>query len=256
MKQTNKFWQMGALAACLLAAPLAQAASMSWEDDLCTYRGTYDAKQHQPTQIKNVLQALMQLTSVNLDFRTPYQPEDLSRLDGTALQALESEYKTVKARASGLAMGSDSRAKSIKQQWLAAIDEEYQLNRLVLRAYLEPTETVLKDTPKACQRYLIPLTKGERGLMAGWQAFNEEQIQAQERLDNGDYRSIAESRFQEEYAADAISYAKINLIGFGLNNCLVDQRQNWSAERVYEEQQAYLRQVFGRSIKEVSCDEP
>lgn len=235
---------VAALLASMAVTTIAQAQTYKWQDDFCSYKGEFDSKKYNTTQIKNSFFVLEGLTRLNLDsFFPPMSIEALDKLSMKDMDALTKEYKQVKRDIESLDVVAE--AKGYKQELLKSIDGEYQQSQLTILGYLNPSEA-LKQSPKMCQQYIKPLLQNEAAVQTKWKQIVEERAVS---------NSYAMSRYQDEKASNPAKYAKIDLVTFGFGNCVNEQVYHADSEVVFKNQQKLNKTLFGKSFKEV-CDEP
>ena len=235
---------LAALLVSMAVTTIAQAQTYKWEDDYCSYKGEFDSKKYNTTQIKNSFFVLEGLTRLNLDsFFPPMSIEALDKLSMKDMDALTKEYKQVKRDIESLDVVAE--AKGYKQELLKSIDGEYQQSQLTILGYLNPSEA-LKQSPKMCQQYIKPLLQNEAAVQTKWKQIVEERAVS---------NSYAMSRYQDEKASNPAKYAKIDLVTFGFGNCVNEQVYHADSEVVFKNQQKLNKTLFGKSFKEV-CDEP
>ena len=235
---------IAAIIASMAVITIAQAQTYKWEDDFCSYKGEFDSKKYNTTQIKNSFFVLEGLTRLNLDsFFPPMSIEALDKLSMKDMDALTKEYKQVKRDIESLDVVPE--AKGYKQELLKSIDGEYQQSQLTILGYLNPSEA-LKQSPKMCQQYIKPLLQNEAAVQTKWKQIVEERAVS---------NSYAMSRYQDEKASNPAKYAKIDLVTFGFGNCVNEQVYHADSEVVFKNQQKLNKTLFGKSFKQV-CDEP
>lgn len=245
--KTFKPWLLG----CLLSLVVnpTQAASYEWSDDMCDHRGRYNHTQYSQQQIEDTLDLFEGLTQLQLDMDAiPFTPQQLQSLDKSVLNQLQDSHRQAKQRVQALQVIDDPQVVHYKQLLLGSIDEEYQLQNLVLTAYLNP-EAALTAAPAVCRHYIEPLLADSTHLQQAWAAYVLQRIEQQEAIDNHDYRQYALADYQKQKHSDANSYAKLDLIGYGLNNCMVDNNSGLDAQAVSAAQQRFIEKVFGRSYQ-------
>ena len=235
---------VAALLASMAVTTIAQAQTYKWEDDFCSYKGEFDSKKYNTTQIKNSFFVLEGLTRLNLDsFFPPMDIDALDKLSMKDLDKLTEEYIKVKNNIERLDVVPE--AKGYKQELLKSIDGEYQQSQLTILGYLNPSEA-LKQSPKMCQQYIKPLLQNEAAVQTKWKQIVEERAVS---------NSYAMSRYQDEKASNPAKYAKIDLVTFGFGNCVNEQIYHADSEVVFKNQQKLNKTLFGKSFKQM-CDEP
>lgn len=247
---------IAAIIVSMAVTTFAQAQTYKWEDDYCSYKGDFDSKKYNTTQIKNSFFVLEGLTRLNLDsFFSPMDIEALDKLSMKDMDALTKEYKQVKRDIERLDVVPE--AKGYKQELLKSIDGEYKQNKLTILGYLNPSEA-LKQSPPMCKTYIEPFLQNETAVQNRWKQFVEEKIQEQADItdDGGQYyRNLATERYQREKASNPAKYAKIDLVTFGFSNCVNEQVYHADSEKVFSNQQKLNKTLFGKSLA-MACEEP
>ena len=237
----------------------AKAQKYQWTDELCENEGYYDSSKVSKRNIDDGFKIFERLTRVNLSDYAPKTPKELRTLNNQSIDKLEKEYRQLDSQLESLSTPAKQSTLDMaffKGKLQQAITNEYQLQRLELMAYLD-IEKALKAAPKVCQGYLLPLSQGSEKLQAAWKNQTLEHIRQQEKFGNTGYRQLAMDRYRSEQAEDAVSYAKLNLVGYAWHNCLNDyhSKQELTPEQVNKGQQTFEKFVF-KNTKKSECDEP
>lgn len=235
-----------------ISAATAQAQRYEWQDAICSLKGDFDGSKYTAAQIDDTREVFNRLTQVNLTSQTPNLATDIDSLSAQNLRALDKDYRQMRQHVSQLDVVPQ--AERFKKALLKDLSGEYNLNRLVLFAYLDPA-TALKQSPAVCRHYITPFLQNERAVQDKWAWHVEDRIQSQEKLGNVGFRELAEARYQDEKQQDAARYAKHDLLSYGLNNCANNERYNMHYQEVFDSWQRVSKSLFGDSIQMV-CDEP
>ncbi|OXL18736.1 hypothetical protein [Psychrobacter sp. DAB_AL32B] len=237
----------------------AKMKKYQWATELCENEAYYDASKISVQNIEDGFEIFKRLTQVNLPNYAPYTPKELRQLSSQSIGKLEKDYlqlSTQVERLTTIPKQTNFDMSFFKKKLQQDITNEYQLNRLGLMAYLDIGQA-LKAAPKVCQEYLIPLNQSPEKLQAAWMSYTLEHIRQQEKIGNTDYRKNAMNRYRSEKAEDAVSYAKLGLVGYAWNNCLNNHysKQELNPEQVNKAQQVFEKIVFKNTIKS-KCEMP
>ena len=237
----------------------AKTQKYQWTDELCENEGYYDSSKVSKKNIDDGFKIFERLTRVNLSDYAPNTPKELRTLNNQSIDKLEKEYRQLNSQVESLSTIPKQPTLDMaffKDKLQQDITNEYQLQRLELMAYLDIAQA-LKAVPKVCQGYLLPLSQGSEKLQAAWKNQTLEHIRQQEKFGNTGYRQLAMDRYRSEQAEDAVSYAKLNLVGYAWHNCLNDyhSKQELTPEQVNKGQQTFEKFVF-KNTKKSECDEP
>jgi len=249
-----------ALAQTSMANP--QTVSMQkyqWSDALCEHQGYYDGSKFSAQNIADGFEILDRLTQVNLPSYAPRNPVQLQTLDNDSIIELEADYRQLTDHIDNLSVSSKQSTfnlKAFKAKLQQNIENEYQIKHVGLMAYLD-IDKALSVAPSHCKTYLVPLNQGPEKLQDAWRSQTLKHIDDQKQLGNLRYSTIGMKRYRSEKAEDAVSYAKLNLVGYAWNNCLNTHhhKQSLTSKQVYEGRQAFEKSVFGETITSV-CTEP
>jgi hypothetical protein len=238
------------LIATLLFAGLsasAQVRTFNWTDELCEYRGTYDAKKYSPVQLQNTLK-LFSPGEFDLSANaTVFKFEDIPQL---SLTKLEGDYNAKTAALTKLEIVRSPYWESLRQRKLAEIRQVYALARMTIRAYGDPASAFAEKfhgAEKCYASYALPLTRGGDDLLTAWRRVNEDS-----RTRNGDPERLKRI-FEQQYASpERMSYALVEVMGFGWWNCANEAIAYVQYDGSQEKE---FKKLFTR-VKTVSCDEP
>jgi len=230
-----------------------------WSDALCDHQGYYDGSKFSAQNIADGFEILDRLTQVNLPSYAPRKPVQLQVLDNDSVIELEADYRQLTQHIDNLSIPSRQSSfnlEAFKAKLKQNIANEYQIKHVGLMAYLD-IDKALSIAPSHCKAYLVPLNQSPEKLQEAWWSQTLEHIDDQKQLGNLRYSTIGMKRYRSEKAEDAVSYAKLNLVGYAWHNCLNTHhhKQSLTSEQVYEGRQAFESSVFGESITSV-CAEP
>jgi hypothetical protein len=188
-------------------------ASYTWTDELCEYTGKYDPKTYSLELIRNTYQLWSSYAGKTLENgRSVFKPADIAQLD---LKALANEYTEKKAGLEKLKVIDAPFWNTLKKQLLQQLDDEYELDKIEMQAFEDPSVLLNNRFSKACERFSTALNSTDTSvLFSTWKSFVEE-LKAK----NGSPEAYME-RFYEKYnSPERLVYAKIDLLTFGWGNC-------------------------------------
>ena len=245
--------------ASMAVTTITQAQTYKWEDDYCSMKGDFDSKKYTAKQIKNSHYVMDELTTLNLDVRhAPQSAAEMKQLSNRDVDALDKEYAQVKNKVKKLQVVPQ--AQKYRQNLLDSIESEYTTNKLVLLAYVNPSEAV-KQSPAICKTYIEPLLQSESNVQNRWLQAVEENIKklAKDYPNDPDLiksqRKLAMDRYQDEKSTNASFYARKDLVSYHFNNCLVQSAYSPDSDDVFTDSQKLNKALFGKSFKQM-CDEP
>jgi hypothetical protein len=225
----------------------AQLKKFRWEDDVCKFEGTFDAKKYTAAQLKNTyaLYTSSEFEMIVVEAAV-FKYEDIGKL--STVEALDAEYARKSAALQKLEIVNTPYWKAFKQLKIKALERAWQLARVSVQAYRNPAALKELTFADACvQRFVPPLIAGGDELLRVWRESSEER-----RRKNGN-PALQKQRFDEEFAsADRLKYAQVNVITFGWWNCVnaeIDRGEDYAAiEKNYTK-------LFKR-VKQIKCEEP
>lgn len=236
--------------AILLVSGLAvngQIRNFKWTDELCEYRGRYNAKKYSVAQLKNTLKLFSPGEFDISTDATVFKYEDIA---GLSLAKLEEEYKTKSAALTKLDIVKSRYWEGLRQSKLREMQQRFMLSRLTIRAYGDPADAFAEKFTGAEQCYTQfagPVTRGGPDLLAAWRRVNEES-----RAKNGDPARVKRT-FEEQYASpDKMKYALVEVMTFGWWNCANQAIKYVNYDGSQEKQ---FKKLFS-NVTTISCDEP
>ena len=235
------------------------APPYQWSDALCDYQGYYDGSKFSAQNIADGFEIFDRLTQVNLPSYAPRNPLQLQALDNDSIIELKADYIQLTHHIDNLSISprqSIFNLEAFESKLQQSIKNEYQIKHVGLMAYLD-IDKALSVAPSHCKAYLTPLNQSPEKLQEAWWSYTLRHIDDQKQLGNSRYSTIGMKRYCSEKAKDAVSYAKLNLIGYAWHNCLNTHhhKQSLTSKQVYEGRQAFENSVFGNTVTSV-CAEP
>jgi hypothetical protein len=226
----------------LATAPAKTTAVFGWQTELCDFKGIYDAGQHTDEQLKNTV--ALWFSPPRLETTTTvFKPANIGSLDTLALDL---EYKDRMASLRALKIVKLPYWLSLKQRVIRDFEQTYQLARLQIRAYTNPT--VLLNTPfsATCNRYAEAVNADETTLMDGWKALADERNRT-----DGNAAGSGEMYYGNYKPAERFSYARVDIITFGWTNCANEQIDH--VNRTEDTEREFAKLFTNIQSK---CDEP
>ena len=223
----------------------AQNRTFRWQDELCTYEGTYNAGKVSLAQLKNTLE-LSRPGSYSLTRdSTVWKFEDIARLD---VAALDFEFKKQNAELKALDVATTPYWQEFKARKLRELEQVYQLERVTMRGYKDPAALLeYKGAPACTTRFAQPIVAGGDALINAWRLVNEDS-----RTKNSDpdrLKRIFESQMR---SPDRLRFALLEVMAFGWSNCANDLIEYVA----YDETPAMeFRKLFSK-VRTIRCDEP
>ena len=223
----------------------AQMRTFKWNDELCEYSGTYDARKVTAKQLQDTYDLLLTADASFAADAAVFDIVDIARLD---IKKLDAEYAERTAALKNAEIVKKPYWQSLRAKKLKILDQTYRLSRVEMLAYQEPTAlTQYKDAPACSKRYADPLIAGGDSLLAAWLEVN----QASRKV-NADPEWVRRVYEEKLASNDRMRYAFIEVMGFGFHNCA---NQLIDYVTLDGSQAAEFKKLF-KSVKTVSCDEP
>jgi len=225
-----------------------QKQLFTFDTELCTNKGYFDAKKYSREEIQNTYRLWFELGGVSLHDPAVFKLEDLQqvRRDKNQLLAkLDKDFAAKKALLENLKVVPVSYWQNVKNQTYQALLQEYELDKIKIMAYSDPS--VLLGSPfKSCTHFARVLNSGDNEIIEEWRKMREQMSRK-----NGDPQRIMdefESRLNSSYKKD---YAILDLIVFGWGNCANNEIQRPEHD---EKMNKEFNALFIKIDSE--CDEP
>ena len=238
------FWTLIIFAT--VSSSFAQQRTFKWNDDMCSFTGTYDSKRFTEKQLRNTAR-LITFGQFDIEYFTfVFKYEDIDALD---VSKLEDEYAKKSAELKTLELVPGPFWENIRKRKLAEIDQAYRHRRTKTLAYRDPT--VLRaygGAPECKAKFVEPLIAGGDNLYRVWLDVN---IESRKR--NADPERVRRDFEAQMASPDRDKFAFVEVMAFGWGNCANELIQYDTAGH----DGSYLKQfkkLFVR-VKE-SCEEP
>ncbi|HUF05620.1 MAG TPA: hypothetical protein VMM38_15780 [Aridibacter sp.] len=227
-------------------AALAQSATFEWQDSFCLYRGNFDSSKVSEVRLRD--------TRTLIDFgiglplqtgQTVFDVNDLGKLD---VDALDTEYRTVRKRLETLQPVDNDYFRELKKRHLKTLDASYRLKRVTLLAHTEPITLVFANDREECfAKWARPVIEGGQSLLDTWRMLTDEQKQR-----NASPEGV-EARYRSRYnSAQRDKWALVDVLGFGWWNCVNESIPYVDNDGAADEE---FKKLF-TEVETVECDEP
>jgi hypothetical protein len=224
------------------AAASAQVKKFQWEDEICVFEGTYNARLYTKKQLENTYKLwYSQDFEMQTYDATAFEFEDVAKLRTPS--SLDTEYAQKSAALRKLEIVNVPFWKAFKQKKLKALEQDYKLARASVQAYRNPKALREVTFADACvKKFAPPLIAGGDELLRIWREVNIES-----RKKNASPEAVKKN-FEEQLAsADKFKYAQTEVITFGWWNCvnaLIDRgNENQIASKSFWKLFKYVRQI-------------
>lgn len=194
----------------------AQTKIYKWDDELCSYQGTYDSKKITAAQLKNC-QRLVLLYEFNITSSPMvFKPEDITA--GLHPEELEKEFAEKNTALKLLDLPKTPFWQGYKTAMLKEQQQRYDFYRMAYKAYVNAGE-LRQFQPKneKARYYAAALVAGGDSLLKAWDVLQKELAKT-----NGD-----PARLQREYkerlaSSEKMDYAFVDVMTFGWFNSAND----------------------------------
>lgn len=219
-------------------------AVFKWTTELCENTGTYNPKKYSEVQLQNTYDLWFTFSGIALE--TNSNAHYLEDIDKLSSDKLLSEYIEKKALYNRKTVSTPFWNK-LKAARLQELEDEYQLKKITIEAYSNPSVLLNNKYSKYCSEYAQVLSSNDTiELLQSWQNLLEKQ-----KITNGAPEKLIE-RFNEKYnSKERLTYAKIELMTYGWWNC-----GNSQIKRVNDD--GTMEKEFNKLFLQIKteCDEP
>ncbi len=220
------------------------AAIFTWTTELCENKGSYNPQLYTASQLQSTYELWFGLSSLQLDNdQTVYEPKDIANIN---VQALTTEYEKKKEHLQQAEVIKTSFWQQLKEKRLKELDDEYELKKATLQAFLDPATLKTNRFAKDCPQIVAALTADTATLLAAWKNYTEEH-----KAKNGAPETYM-AKFYEKYnSPQRITYAMIDMITFNFSNCA-------NNTLVYISRDSTVENEFNKLFTNIKtlCDEP
>lgn len=239
-------WLMIAIFLVSSVGAYGQTRTFTWDDELCGYSGTYDAKKYSEEQLRNTLKLGQTAGSYPIETNTTaWKISDIPTLD---VAALDREYQQRSAELKAMPIVPVPYWQTFKLRKIRELDQVYRLARVSMVAYEDPRALLSYEGARSCMvPYARPLVSGGEDLLIAWRGVNEAS-----RARNSDPEGVRRKYEEQLRSPDKMLYAQIEVITFGWGNCANDLIDYVKGDQTPNKE---FKKLF-KSVKTVSCDEP
>ena len=226
----------------------AQPNSFIWYDGgmLCEYEGFFDLTKTTKQEIQNAHSLVYSDEFIIKNSPHVGELKDIKKLN---CNAIKNAYLDEKKRLSNMELPKNKVWEILRQEKLRELEEFYKLFKIKCEAFLTDNMEVLREFDKkdeCLDFYATALINGGDDLLSAWEHLTK--LQAAK---NGYPENIWSRYHAQRNSENKFQYAKIELLGYGWNNCAVKHIYNFDRSKGWEE----FRKLF-TSITEIHCDEP
>lgn len=219
-------------------------AVYKWTTELCENTGTYNPKKYSAVQLKNTYDLWFTFSGIALETNSnAHSIEDIGKLD---VHKLMSEYIDKKALYNRQIVSTPFWNK-LKAEKLQELEDEYELKKISIEAYSNPSVLLNNKYSKYCAEYAQVLSSNDTiELLKSWRNLIERQ-----KSKNGAPEIFME-KYNEKYnSKDRLICAKIELMTYGWWNCGISQIKRINNDGTMEKE---FNKLFIHT--ETECDEP
>jgi hypothetical protein len=223
----------------------AQVKKFRWEDEICVFEGTYNARLYTEKQLENTykLWYSQDFEMVTYDAAV-FSFEDIEKL--RTARSLDAEYARKSAALKKLEVVDVPFWKAFKQKKQKALEQDYKLARASVQAYQNPKALREVRFAAACvQKFAPALIAGGDDLLRIWREVN-----VGLRKKNGNPEEVRKNFEAQMASADKFKFAEVEVITFGWWNCV-----NALIERGDESPNPSknFRKLF-KHVNQIGCD--
>lgn len=220
------------------------SAVFKWTTELCENTGTYNPKKYSELELKNTYDLWFTFSGIALETNSnAHFIEDIEKLN---IYKLKSEYIDKKALYNRKTVSNPFWNK-LKAERLQELEDEYELKKITIEAYSNPSILLNNKYSKYCSEYADVLSTNDTiKLLKSWRKLIEKQ-----KIKNGAPEKFME-KYNEKYKSkDRLIYAKIELMTYGWGNC-----GNSKIKRVNDD--GTMEKEFNKLFIQIKteCDEP
>lgn len=217
-------------------------AVFKWENELCLFTGTYNPEKYS----KEILENTHELWFLPSGLSTDASPHDADKIEKLSIDELTAEYNEKKASLNRKIVETPFWNK-IKTERLLELQDEYELKKLSIESYKNPSLLINSRFSKNCSEYAEVLASNDSvALLKAWNILAEKQ-----KKNNGSPENFMKTHLEKFNSPDRVQYAKIELKTYGWWNCAIGEIRSVEDDGKMEKE---FNKLF-INIKSV-CDEP
>lgn len=221
-----------------------KTAIFKWDTELCANTGTYDTEKYTEEELRNTYNLWFSNSGGYLSTNTT--PDSAAEIEQLSLSDLTAEYNERKAFYD-LKIISSPYWKKIKAEKLHELEDTYELKKIAIEAYSNPSVLLKNRFSKNCTEYTKALTSNDSILLLKtWSNLAEKQ-----RKNNGSPEDFMKRHLSKYNSKDRVLYAKIELMTYGWWNCA-------NAESFKIDNDGSMEKEFAKLFTNITsqCDEP
>lgn len=217
-------------------------AVFKWENELCLFTGTYNPEKYS----KEILENTHDLWFMPSGLSTDASPNDEDRIEKLSIDELTTEYNEKKASLNRKTIETPFWNK-LKTERLLELQDEYELKKLSIESYKNPSLLTHSRFSKNCSEYAEVLASNDSvALLKAWTILAEKQ-----KKNNGSPENFMKRHLEKFNSPDRVQYAKMELKTYGWWNCAIGEIRRVEDDGKMEKE---FNKLF-INIKSV-CDEP
>jgi hypothetical protein len=226
------------------SAPSGKTAIFKWDTELCANTGTYNSEKYTEEELKNTYDLWFTHSGGNLS--TNSSPSSQAEIDKLSISDLTAEYNEIKASYDKKIISSPYWEK-IKAEKLHELNDTYELKKIAIEAYSNPSVLLNNRFSKNCTEYTKALTSNDSILMLKtWNNLAQKQ-----KKNNGSPEEFMKRHLEKYNSKDRVLNAKLELMTYGWWNCA-----NAAAFKINDD--GTMAKEFAKLFIKVTseCDEP
>ena len=194
------------------SASFAQLRTFKWDDEMCSFTGTYDSKRYTEKQLRNTAR-LISFGQFDIEYFTHvFKYADIEALD---VSKLDAEYSRKSTELKALELVPGQFWETVRKRKLTEMDQAYRHRKAKTLAYRDPTVLRTYDHAPACNaKYVEPLIAGGDSLYKVWLEVN---IEGRKR--NADPDRVRRDFEAQMASPDRAKFAFVEVMAFGWGNC-------------------------------------
>ncbi len=189
-----------------------QRNTFTWDDALCSFVGTYDARKYSEKQLRNTAKLFLPEESQSLPPATVWRYEHIADLN---VDYLDRKYKAAREELAAMRIVETPYWEGVRKRQIESLDEIYRLKRTTLMAYRKPAVIAEYNGATACKaKYAGPLAAGGDELVRAWREVN---LDSQSK--NASPESLQKRFDLQNQSPDRFKFALVETMAFGWWNC-------------------------------------
>ncbi|KUJ61223.1 hypothetical protein AR687_13610 [Flavobacteriaceae bacterium CRH] len=196
-------------------------AIFKWGTESCENTGIYDPQKYSIEEIKNTYALWFPYFGYHLETNAIF--ESLEDLENLNIKKLTREYNVKKALLNRKVVPLPYWQK-LKSKRLKELGNEYELNKITMMAYSDPSVLLHNKYSSKCSQYTKALTsKDTTVLLKAWRNLIE-----MRKNDGGSPEKIMEDYTKAYHSKDRLLYARMELLTYGWLSCVNGPKTTWA----------------------------